>query len=127
MMKYIKLALTSLFILLFSVHSVWSITSVRIDEGMMHDKIDKPWSFFTVTPYVGIEKSFAKGTETREKRDKEASKKTMFFTPSVTTAEATNIANNGSATLGGEITSIGGSAITERGIVYALTTVNAAP
>jgi hypothetical protein len=46
--------------------------------------------------------------------------------PTVTSPTATSITNN-SATLGGTVTSDGGGAITQRGVVYALTAVNPNP
>ena len=50
----------------------------------------------------------------------------MPTAPSVTSPTAANITAT-SATLGGNVTSDGGDAITDRGIVYALTAVNANP
>ncbi|MEO6753391.1 MAG: hypothetical protein ABIP85_16565, partial [Chthoniobacteraceae bacterium] len=46
--------------------------------------------------------------------------------PDVTTPTSASITSN-SATLGGNVTSDSGSAITERGVVYSITTVNANP
>jgi subtilisin-like proprotein convertase family protein len=46
--------------------------------------------------------------------------------PTVTVPTSTNLAAN-SATLGGNVASDGGAAITERGVVYALTALNADP
>jgi len=46
--------------------------------------------------------------------------------PTVTTAAATSIATN-SATLGGDVTADGGATVSERGVVYALSSVNTDP
>ena len=51
---------------------------------------------------------------------------TTLAAPQVTTPVATNITDK-TATLGGNVTSDGGSSITERGVVYALTSANANP
>lgn len=51
---------------------------------------------------------------------------TLSSTPTVTTPTAARIGSLG-ATLGGNVTSDRGSAITERGVVYALTTANSDP
>ncbi len=51
---------------------------------------------------------------------------TVAVTPTVTSPTSTAITTSG-ATLGGNVTSDGGAAITERGVVYALTTTNADP
>jgi formylglycine-generating enzyme required for sulfatase activity len=51
---------------------------------------------------------------------------TRMAVPTVTTPTATGITATG-ATLGGNVTADGGSAITERGVVYSATTTNADP
>jgi hypothetical protein len=51
---------------------------------------------------------------------------TAAIAPTVTTPTLSNITAT-SATLGGNVASDGGAAITERGVVYALTSANAAP
>ncbi len=55
-----------------------------------------------------------------------ASMPSMPPNPEVTSPEASEITSTG-ATLGGDVASEGGSAVTERGVVYAVTSVNADP
>jgi hypothetical protein len=50
----------------------------------------------------------------------------LSFAPTVTTPTSASITVN-SATLGGNVTSDGGAAVTERGVVYSLTTANNNP
>ncbi len=52
---------------------------------------------------------------------------TMLVLPTVTSPTYTNLSNPTTALLGGNVTSDGGATITERGIVYSLTSVNANP
>ncbi|MEI7912035.1 MAG: NF038122 family metalloprotease [Verrucomicrobiota bacterium] len=51
---------------------------------------------------------------------------TAALAPTVTTLTLSNVTSS-SATLGGTVSSDGGAAITERGVVYALTSANASP
>lgn len=51
---------------------------------------------------------------------------TPATTPSVSSPTSANVTHE-SATLGGDVTATGGSAITDRGIVYSITSTNAAP
>ncbi|MEO6740160.1 MAG: hypothetical protein ABIP20_07905, partial [Chthoniobacteraceae bacterium] len=78
------------------------------------------------TPLAGVLVDFDGGTRSAATPDIGADEFGASNLPTVTTPTQTAITST-SATLGGNVTDDGGTAITERGIVYSITTVNGDP